>query len=112
MYRNKYTAAMFAMLWGAIWLHKLYLGNWLLMIAYIILCLFVTPLIPAVIWFFEWIWYLSTLQVNFDKTYNKGYIKDNRPLIERLWLWSKKDREDFILGLVALAIIWIIYYIW
>lgn len=108
MYKSKYTAWILAIfLWG-IWIHKFYLGKWWQGILYI---LFSWTFIPMIIWILEWFWYLSTLQVNFDKTYNKGYIKDGRSLLDKIWLWTKKDFEDFFLWLLVLFIIWIIYII-
>jgi len=71
--KNKYVAALLALLAGWIGLHKFYLWKWGQWIIYI---LFMLTYIPLIISVFEAIIYLFNTKEWFDMNYNIDYMKD------------------------------------
>lgn len=69
--KDKITAALLAFFLGAIGVHRFYLGQSGLGLAYLIFC---WTLIPAIIAFIDFIIFLTMSKENFDLKYNRAYF--------------------------------------
>lgn len=84
--KNKYIAAVLALLGGWMWLHKFYLWKWGQWLLYII---FAITFIPLIIWFVEWIMYLVNSKKWFDLHFNFEYMERERIMNEREKEWTE-----------------------
>lgn len=85
--KNKFTAAILAILFGSLGFHKFYLWKWGQGILYIILCIITFWVLPAIIWILEGIIYLINNKDWFDIQYNAEYIR-NKQIIDlnnKIW---------------------------
>lgn len=73
--KTKWNAAVFAIIFWAIWIHKFYLWKPIQAIIYIIITLAWFPIVPFILWIIEWIRYITLKKDDFDLEYNLEYMK-------------------------------------
>jgi len=78
--KNKYIAALFAILLWIIGGHKFYLWKWWQWLLYILLSIITFWVLPTCLWVLEGLLYLVNTKKRFDMNYNMDFIRTQREM--------------------------------